>query len=52
MDYEAARRIDPSLLEEVPFNIRPLQEEVRKELERDANLLKARQKLDKYADGD
>ena len=52
VDYEAARRIDPSLLEETPFNIRPLQEEVRKELERDASLLKARQKLDKYADGD
>ena len=51
VDYEAARRVDPSLLEEVPFNIRPLQEEVRKELERDASLLKARAKLDKYADG-
>ena len=50
--YEAARRIDPSLLEETPFTIRPLQEEVRKELERDASLLKARQKLDKYAEGD
>lgn len=29
-----------------------LQEEVHKEVERDANLLKARQKLDKYAKGD
>ena len=50
--YEAARRIDPSLLEETPFTIRPLQVEVRKELGRDARLLEARQKLDKYADGD
>ena len=52
MDYEAARRIDPSLLEETPFTIRPLQGEVREGLERDARLLEARQKRNKYADGD
>ena len=51
VDYQAARRVDPSLLKEVPFNIRPLQEEVRKELEWNVSLLRARPKLDKYADG-
>ena len=51
VDYESAKRIDPSLLEEAHFRIRPLEEEVRKEVERDANLLKARSKLGKYAEG-
>ena len=52
MDYKAARRIDPSFVGEIPFNIRPLQEEVCKELERDASLLKVQPELDKYAEGE
>ena len=47
VDYEAARRVDPGLLDEAHFRIRPLEEEVRKEAGRDASLLKARLKLEK-----
>ena len=34
-------------MDEAHFRIRPLEEEVRKEVERDASLLKARLKLEK-----
>ena len=49
MDPEAARRVDPELIESGHFRIREMEEEIRKELERDAGLLKARAKLDKHS---
>jgi len=49
VDPEAARRVDPELVESGHFRIRAMEEEIRKELERDAGLLKARAKLDKHS---
>ena len=51
VDFEAAKRIDSDLVETGTFRIREMEEEMRKELERDANLLKARNKLDKHSTG-
>jgi hypothetical protein len=48
VDMETAKRIDPFLIEGQTFQIRELQDEIRKETEREANLLKARTKLEKH----
>ena len=48
VNYEEARRIDPSMLDESLFRIRDLEDEVRKETEREAGLLKAKIKLEKH----
>jgi hypothetical protein len=48
VDYEQAKRIDPSYVDTQGMSFRDLDDEVRKEIERDANLLKARAKLEKH----
>ena len=52
VNYEEARRIDPSLVDESLFKLRKLEDEVRHETEREANILKARNKLDKHREGE
>ena len=52
VNYEEARRVDPSLAEESLFRLRRLEDEVRHETERDANLLKAKAKLEKHKEGE
>jgi len=46
VDWESARRIDPMLAEDMGISIPSVDEEVRKEMDREAALLKARAKLD------
>ena len=45
MDFEAQKRIDSEMIESAQFRIREMEEEMRKEVERDAGLLKAKNKL-------
>ena len=52
VNYEEARRIDPSLVDESLFKLRKLEDEVRHEAEREANILKARNNLDKHKEGE
>ena len=52
VNYEEARRIDPAMADESLFKLRKLEDEVRHETEREANLLKARHKLDKHKEGE
>ena len=46
IDWESARRIDPFLAEDAGVNIPSIDEEVRKEMDREASIPKARAKLD------
>ena len=46
IDWELARRIDSFLAEDAGVNIPSVDEEVRKEMDREASILKARAKLD------
>ena len=46
MDWESARGIDPVLTDDGAISIPSVDEEVRKEMDREASLLKARAKLD------
>ena len=45
VDYEQQKRIDPSTMDDATMKMRSLEDEVRKEMERDASILKARSKL-------
>lgn len=45
VDFEAQKRIDPEMIESAQFRTREMEEEMRKEVERDADLLKAKNKL-------
>ena len=52
VDWIAARRIDPSLSDaDLSFKNRELEEEIRKEMDREAGLLKARNKLEERSKG-
>jgi hypothetical protein len=48
VDYEEAKRVDPNLIDEGGIQIRDMEEEIRKEQEREASLLKARLRLEKH----
>ena len=52
VNNEEARRSDPSLIGGSLFKLRKLEDEVRHETEREANILKARNKLDKHKEGE
>jgi len=49
VDYSVGKKIDPMLKDRPTIEIRELEEETRKETEREASLLKAKAKLDQYA---
>ena len=49
VDWEAARRLDPQLAEEGALRVLAAEEEVRKAMGRDAQLVKARTDLDSGA---
>ena len=50
--YEEAKQFDPYMVDDSVFRIRKLEEEVRGEVVRGANLLKARNKLEKQTGGE
>ena len=49
VDYSVGKKIDPMLKDRPIIEIRELEEEIRKETEREASLLKAKAKLDQYS---
>ena len=46
VDWEAGRRIDPALVDHHRLRVKPVEEEIQKERERDALFLKTRAKLE------
>ena len=52
VDWEAARRLDPQLVDQGPVTVQAAEEEVKKVLEREAAILKAKNKFASQAGGD